>query len=132
MRNYRVTLEDAIHGHQEALKFGGCEGIRDVNAILSALARPYHGYHHWIYEKAAALVHGIITSHGFVDCNKRTAYYLVDLLTEKSKLHDGRRYEIIASDREIEDMFVSVANGETDYEELTVWFRGCIQPQNRE
>ncbi len=117
MRNYQVTLADAICAHREALEFGGAEGIRDENAILSALARPYHGYHHRIYQKAAALVHGIIKSHGFVDSNKRTSFYLVDLLAERSG------YVIVESDEAIGDMFVSVANGETGYQELAEWFR---------
>lgn len=123
MRHYRVTWGDALCGHEQALEFGGREGIRDENAILSALARPYHGYHRLIHQKAAALVHGIIKNHGFVDANKRTAYYLVDLLAERSG------YEIVASDEAITDMFVSVANGETGYEELAMWFRDRLQRQ---
>ncbi|MYE37834.1 MAG: type II toxin-antitoxin system death-on-curing family toxin [Rhodobacteraceae bacterium] len=69
------------------------------------------------------MVHGIIKNHGFVDANKRTAYYLVDLLAERSD------YEIVASDEAVTDMFVSVANGETGYEELAIWFRNRLQRQ---
>ncbi|MYG10287.1 MAG: hypothetical protein F4170_05495 [Rhodobacteraceae bacterium] len=77
------------------------------------LLTPYHGYHRRIHQKAAA----------FVDANKRTAYYLVDLLAERSG------YEIVASDDAVTDMFVSVANGETGYEELAMWFRDRLQRQ---
>ena len=40
MRNYRVTWNDAMEGHQYAMRDGGRPGIRDENAIHSALARP--------------------------------------------------------------------------------------------
>jgi len=52
---------------------GGAPGILNASAIESALARPYHGYHPRLHQKAAALVHGIVSNHGFVDGNKRTA-----------------------------------------------------------
>ena len=58
-----------------ALKDGGDPGILNANALKSAIARPYHGYHRRIHKKAAALVHGIVSNHGFVDGNKRTALY---------------------------------------------------------
>ena len=48
------------------------------HAIQSAIARPYHGYHRLIQQKAAAPVHGIVRNHGFADGNKRTALYLVE------------------------------------------------------
>ena len=121
MKTYRVTWQDAIEGHQYALLDGGMPGILDKNIILAALARPYHGYHRWIWQKAAALSHGIITNHGFVDGNKRTALYLVDLLAEKSG------WEVDMKDDEITDLFVSVASGEAGYEELADWFRHRFQ-----
>ena len=37
-----------------------------------------------IHQKAAALVHGVVTNHGFVGGNKRTALYLVELLAVTS------------------------------------------------
>ena len=75
--HYCVTLDDAIRSHDKALEDGGAQGILDENGIRSAIARPYCGYYHTLHEKAAALVHSIVLNHGFVDGNKRTAYYLV-------------------------------------------------------
>lgn len=122
MRNYRVTLADALFCHDEALRLsGGAEGISDENALLSALARPYHGYHHRIYQKAAALVHGVVKNHGFVDGNKRTAFCLVSLLTIRSG------YEIVATHGEIEAMLIGVAASKTNNEELVDWFRVHLQ-----
>ena len=89
----------------------------DENAIRSALARPYHGYHRFIHEKAAALVHGIVSNHGFLDGNKRTALYLLEVLVQRSG------YEFVEDDNVIADTITSVARGETSYEDLANWFR---------
>ena len=96
---------------------GGAAGIVNEHAIRSALARPYHGYHRRIHEKAAAVVHGIVSNHGFADGNKRTALYLVELLALRSD------YEFVEDDEVIADTITSVARGETDYEDLVEWFR---------
>lgn len=87
------------------------------HAIQSAIARPYHGYHRFIHQKAAALLHGIVTNHGFSDGNKRTALYLVELLAERSG------YEFVEDDMVIADTITSVAQGETGYDELADWFK---------
>ena len=104
-------------GHQEALVHGGAAGIISEHAIRSALARPYHGYHRRIHEKAAALVHGVVSNQGFSDGNKRTALYLVELLVQRSD------YELVEEDLVIADTITSVARGEMDDEELAEWFR---------
>ncbi|MCY4184244.1 MAG: type II toxin-antitoxin system death-on-curing family toxin [Rhodobacteraceae bacterium] len=122
MRNYRVTLADALCCHAQALRYsGGAEGIRDENSLESALARPYHGYHHRIHQKSAALVHGVVKNHGFVDGNKRTAFCLVRLLAIRSG------YEIVATQEEIEAMLIGVAENRTDNIELVDWFRVHLQ-----
>jgi len=125
--HYRVTWQDAIEAHRFALMDGGLDGIRDEGLIRAALARPYHGYHHWIYQKAAALVHGIITSHGFVDGNKRTALYLVQKLVDNSR---NPRYVLVVSNEEIVGMFVSVANGNSGYGDLDCWFHRYLLRQD--
>ena len=100
---------------------GGAEGIRDEHALLSALARPYHGYHHRIHQKAAALVHGVVKNHGFVDGNKRTAFCLVKLLAKRSG------YELRATHEEIEAMLIGVTEKRTVDEEFVDWFRDHLQ-----
>lgn len=92
--------------------------------LLSALGRPYHGYHESIYEKAAALVHAIIFNHPFFDGNKRTALYLVELLLEESG------YELLGADPEIYRMFCLVAAGKLSYEGLREWLESSIVPLN--
>ena len=96
---------------------GAAPGILNESNIRSTLARPYHGYHRSIHEKATALVHGIVSSHGFVDGNKRTALYLVELFLRRSG------YRLAEDDMAIADTIVAVAAGEMDYEALARWFR---------
>ncbi len=99
------------------MRYGGAPGILNEHGIRSAIARPYHGYHRFIHQKASALVHGIVCNHGFADGNKRTALYLVELLVQRSG------YEFIEEDDVIADIITSVAQGQTSYEELAEWFR---------
>lgn len=106
-----------MRGHEEALRDGAATGILNENAVRSALARPYHGYHRYIHNKAAALVHGVVTNHGFADGNKRTALYLAELIVQRSG------YELVEDDLAIADTIVAVAAGEMDYEALARWFR---------
>ena len=70
-----LTLEDAIHIHDEQLRlFGGAAGVRDEGLILSALLRPQTGYYSDLVEEAAALWESLTMNHGFVDGNKRVAF----------------------------------------------------------
>ena len=110
-------MGDVVDGHEEALRDGGAPGVLNKDGILSAIARPYHGYHRFIYQKAAALLHGVVCNHGFVDGNKRTAFYLVELLAQRSG------YEFIEDDMAIVEIIRSVARGEIGYEDLAEWFR---------
>ncbi|MFC3183084.1 type II toxin-antitoxin system death-on-curing family toxin [Cypionkella sinensis] len=70
--------------HDEALVFGGRDGISSLHLIESALARPYSGYHRPITRKAAAVLHSMVSNHGFLDGNKRTAWLLVEILVDRS------------------------------------------------
>ena len=63
------------------------------------------------------LVHGIVSNHGFVDGNKRTALYLVELLVQRSG------YEFVEDDEVVAETITSVARGEISYEHLAEWFR---------
>jgi len=69
-------------------------------------------------QKAAALLHSVVNHHGFTDGNKRTAWILVELLSERS----GYRLAI-PNDARIDDLVVDVARGNLGFDELTEWFR---------
>lgn len=86
--------------------------------IQSAIARPYSGYFRHIHEKAAALVHGVVSNHGFVDGNKRTALYLLNLLVTRS----GYKLEI-ENQEEFVVLIERVVVKEICMDALAEWFR---------
>jgi death-on-curing protein len=86
--------------------------------LLSAIGRPYHGYHPKIWDKGAALLHGVSKAHGFADGNKRTALLLTLLLFEQSG------YEIeLRDDERFDDLVVDVVQGSMDQNALVEWLR---------
>jgi death on curing protein len=83
---------------------------------MGALGRPYHGYYVRIWQKGAALLHGVSTSHGFIDGNKRTAWLLTDLLFTAS----GYLLNTREGDR-IDDLMVDVVNRNISQITLVKW-----------
>lgn len=117
--HYRVTLEDVLAAHADAMRFGGGrQGILNLGGIESAIARPYSGYHRSIESKAAAILHALIQNHGFVDGNKRTAWLVTDYMIRRSGYHF-----IPQQDEHLDDTVVAVASGKIDMPELILWFR---------
>lgn len=76
-----IAVVLAIHDRQLA-EHGGAEGIRDLASIDSALGRPVNL---WAYgdpdiaELAASYAHGLVSSRGFVDGDKGTAWVVARL-----------------------------------------------------
>lgn len=75
-----------------------------------------------IREKAAALMHSLVSNHPFVDGNKRVGAHaaLVFLVVNE--------WELAASPKELEDITMTLAQG-LDVESLTVWFRQRVRPK---
>ncbi|MEL6645995.1 MAG: type II toxin-antitoxin system death-on-curing family toxin [Pseudomonadota bacterium] len=71
-----------------------------------------------IYAKAAALLHGLATSHGFSDGNKRTAWLAAEILIANS----GFRLDLLETDR-LDDVVVDVVTGRMSQNELADWFK---------
>ncbi len=122
--HYKLTLADALTAHDEALRYGGMDGISSLHLIESAIGRPYSGYHRPIARKSAAVLHSVVGNHGFVDGNKRTAWLLVELLVERSGYHLD-----ISEDERIDDFVVSVADGQVAFEQIVEWFATRLQRQ---
>ncbi|GLT09062.1 Fic family protein [Sulfitobacter porphyrae] len=80
--SYRLLRNDTSHMiySDEALTYGGRDGVSSLHLIQSAISRPYSGYHRSIAAKASALLESVVGNHGFIDGNKRTAWILVELL----------------------------------------------------
>jgi len=126
-RHYRITVVDVYRAHEVALRTGGRSGILNFDSVLSAIGRPYHGYHRTIHEKAAALLEGVATCHGFVDGNKRTALILTLLMIEES----GYRLEPANStedlDVALEEFVLGVVAHKYTFEQMVAWFKARIR-----
>ena len=109
---------DAVHADQ--LKtHGGLPGVRDENALESALARLQNrwSYHPEtsLYELAAAYGYALATSHPFSDGNKRTAFIAMYTFLGLNDL------EISAGQVEVVDLILRLAAGELQEAELANW-----------
>ena len=120
--NIRWLRQDtvlAIHEMQIA-EHGGSLGIRDLDLLESALARPrnaaaYADPEPSIPMLAALYALGIIRNHPFVDGNKRVGFVLLELFLE---LHNN---ELTASDSECYTTIVDIAAGNMSDEAFIAW-----------
>jgi death on curing protein len=120
----RVVL-DAIHIDQ-IREHGGLFGVRDENALESALHRPRHT---WLYDRtadlatlAAAYAFGLAMNHPYYDGNKRVAL-LAMLAFLAINGHD-----IEASDDEVLTTMLALAGGRLAESDLAVWIRAHVGP----
>jgi len=119
----RRTVE-ALHAEQ-LRRHGGAQGLRDENALESALARPEQKAHYGeptVHELAAAYVFGIARNHAFVDGNKRTAIVAAATFL----LLNG--HELVADDGTVYKFTMGIAAGEIDEGGAAVFFRDYTIP----
>lgn len=116
---------DAAH-HDQLKQHGGLAGVRDENALESALARPRN---RWTYEPttgllelAASYCYGLATSHGYSDGNKRIAFVAMYTFLGINDL------EITAEQVEVVRMMLAVAGGELDEEGIVQWLEVYTEP----
>ena len=103
-------------------EYGGTHGIRDLNSLESAIARPFASFdqkelYPSIFSKAAALIESLISNHPFIDGNKRVGYFCLRffLLTQN--------YDIQATQQEKYDFVISIASGKLSFEEIAKWIK---------
>lgn len=117
----RADLVYAVHEIQLS-RHGGPDGLRDQNAVESALAGAEQLN---VYGKpppdaaqlAAAYAYGLARNHGFIDGNKRSAWVVARVFLADN----GARLQFT----EIEAVWVmeDVASGAVDAQQLATWFR---------
>lgn len=118
-----ITVAQAEKIHQALVKnFGGAQGIRDLPALESALARPFQTFagnelYPSILEKAGALIESILVNHPFVDGNKRTGYVLMRSLLKQYSL------DIAATEDEKYSFVISIASGHSNIEVIVSWLK---------
>lgn len=101
---------------------GGALGIRDLNALESAIMQPRATFgsqdlYPTIVEKATALSFSLIQNHPFLDGNKRTSHAAMETFL----VLNG--FEINASVNEQEQIVVQIASSKMSRQQFTDWLR---------
>lgn len=116
-----LSLEEVVVAHERQLvRFGGPEGLRDVGALDSALARPRNRFAYGETDLAAlatSYAFGLARNHAFVDGNKRIAFLTMMLFL---RLNDIR---FAPPQPDAARIILALAAGEVNEEGLTRWIR---------
>lgn len=120
---------DAVHLDQ-VREHGGVAGIRDENALESALARPRQK---WEYDReadlctlAAAYGFGLCQNHPYRDGNKRVALVVMVVFLELN----GFRFD--ATEPDVVTTMIAVAGGQLSETGLAQWLRARVRnPRGR-
>ena len=121
-----LTLQDVLEIHRQVIaETGGTPGIRDISLLDSAIHRPQASFagldlYSSLAEKAAALLHSLIMNHPFVDGNKRTAFTAADVFLRVNGWKFG------ASEDELFEFVMAVADGRMRFEEIAPWIEAHI------
>ncbi len=118
-----LTVDIVLSIHQKLIEeFGGGAGIRDNGLLEAAAAMPKQRFsgallHNNLAEQAAAYLYHLCCNHAFIDGNKRTALAAAEfflLLNER---------QLNATNDELYEITMGVANGTVDKKYLTEFFR---------
>lgn len=120
---------DAVHLDQ-VREHGGLAGIRDENALESALARPRQK---WEYDRdadlptlAAAYGFGLCQNHPYRDGNKRVAFVVMVVFLELNGFHFD------ATEPDVVTTMIAVAGGQLSESGLAEWLRAHVRrPRGR-
>ena len=121
-----LSLQEVLELHHLLLEqSGGSPGVRDLNALESALAQPHMTFggedlYPTLIEKAAALSFSLIKNHPFVDGNKRIGHAALETFL----LLNGQ--EIEATVDEQEAIILGLAAGELDRSSFLEWLRSRL------
>lgn len=116
-----LILEEVLELHKRLLEqSGGSPGVRDRDALESALAQPVMSFggsdlYPSLVEKAAALGFSLVKNHPFTDGNKRIGHAAMEVFL----VLNG--YEVAASVEEQEAIFLGLAAGELGRDEFVAW-----------
>ena len=117
----KFSKEKVLLLHQLLIEAtGGSDGVRDIGLLDSALEAAYATFDgRELFpskeEKAARLGVGLISNHAFVDGNKRIGMYIMLSFLEVNGV------KIEATNEEVAEIGLSIACGNTQYEQLLEW-----------
>ena len=120
----RLAIDEAHF--RQVREHGGAHGVRDENALESALARPQQRRHYAggasLSELAAGYAFGLVREHPYVDGNKRTALVVMVAFLERNGI------ELTATNAEALSTMLALATRELMEDELAVWIEAHSRP----
>ena len=126
--SFEFVRADVLRNVQRRLieRYGGVPGVRDENALESAIGRPRnleaYGGVSSAGELGAALACAILRNHPFADGNKRAAFAALAMFL---KLNG---YRLTCSEVEETAMVLRAAASEISEEEWTAWVVRNVAP----
>lgn len=118
-----LSIAQVEHIHELVIaETGGTRGIVNPSALAAAVERARagiqdHEFYPSIHEKAAALLHSLITTHPFADGNKRTGVMAAEVFLRLNG------YELDVSQLELEEFAVHVAVARPEVADIAGWLR---------
>jgi len=118
-----LTPEQILFLHARLIEeTGGGHGVRDLEPLLSAIARPQASFdgkdlYPDIFSKAAAFMDSLIRNHPFMDGNKRTGISAASIFLFRNN------YRVIASNDEIRDFTLLVTQSKVSFADIVAWFK---------
>ena len=125
-----LSVDNVLYMHSDSIRTeGGCDGLRDVALLESAVMMPQQQFggeylHHGLAAMAAAYLYHIACNHPFVDGNKRAAAMAAFVFL------DANGQEVGATEAEFEELVLEVASGTISKDDLTLWFVEHCYPRD--
>lgn len=118
-----LSLSEVLEIHQDQItRYDGSLGVRDLELLKSALGMPSASFggeylHTDIYEMTAAYLFHIVKNHPFIDGNKRVGAVAALVFLALNG------YDFTAPQEKFADFVLSVAKGELDKADVTLFIR---------
>lgn len=125
-----LTLEEVLDLHARVLQqSGGMPGVRDQNALDSAIVQPMMAFggqdlYPTMADKAAALGFSLVMNHPFFDGNKRIGHAAMETFL----VLNG--HELNAPTDEEERVILELAAGQMKRTDFSDWVRIHVIPHN--
>lgn len=117
-----LSVDNVLYLHADSIKKeGGCEGLRDLPLLESAVMMPQQRVggeylHRGIPTMAAAYLFHIVSNHPFLDGNKRAGAIAAFVFL------DANGHDLTATEEEFEQVVVHVASSSISKDSLIDWF----------
>jgi death-on-curing protein len=118
-----IPIEQLLKLHDLSINFyGGSTGVRDMNLLESAIARPFQTFagqdlYSTVFDKTAAIIESVIKNHPFVDGNKRTGFLAAFVFLKQNNI------SLTASESEAYEFVIKIASSQISFEEIVNWLQ---------